>query len=112
MSYFAVIREAGPGWTDGHGTMGQPGVGDHAAFMNALADDGVVLFAGPLAGTEQGRLRALLVIEAESEAEINRRLADDPWASPGQLVITSIEPWNIIVGAQRLSAVSVAAGPA
>jgi hypothetical protein len=54
MSYFAVIREAGPGWTDGHGTMGQPGVGDHAAFMNALADDGVVLLAGPLAGTKQG----------------------------------------------------------
>jgi uncharacterized protein YciI len=110
MSYFAVIREAGPGWTDGHGTMGQPGVGDHAAFMNALADDGVVLLAGPLAGTEQGRLRALLVIDAESEAEINRRLADDPWASTEQLVITSIEPWGILVGAQRLSAVSVTGG--
>jgi hypothetical protein len=61
MSYFAVIRDAGPGWTDGHGTMEQAGVGDHAAFMNALADDGFVLFAGPLAGTDRGRLRALLV---------------------------------------------------
>jgi uncharacterized protein YciI len=110
MSYFAVIREAGPGWTDGRTTMGQPGVGDHAAFMNALADDGVVLLAGPLAGTEQGRLRALLVIDAESEAEINGRLADDPWASTEQLVITSIEPWGILVGAQRLSAVCVTGG--
>jgi uncharacterized protein YciI len=109
MSYFAVIRGAGPGWTDGQGTMGQPGVGDHAAFMNTLAEEGLVLFAGPLAGTEYGRLRALLVIDAESEAEIIRRLADDPWTSAGQLVITSIEPWNIIVGAQRLSA-SVATG--
>jgi uncharacterized protein YciI len=108
MSYFAVIRGAGPGWTDGHGTMEQAGVGDHAAFMNALADDGVVLFAGPLAGTDRGRLRALLVIDAESEAEINRRLADDPWASTGHLVITSIEPWHILVGAQRLSDVAVA----
>jgi uncharacterized protein YciI len=110
MSYFAVIRESGPGWTDGHGTMEQAGVGDHAAFMNALADDGFVLFAGPLAGTEHGRLRALLVIDAESEAEINRRLADDPWASTGQLVIASIESWGILVGAQRLSAVSVTGG--
>jgi uncharacterized protein YciI len=110
MSYFAVTREAGPGWTDVKRTMGQPGVGDHTAFMNALADEGLVLFAGPLAGTEHGRLRALLVIDADSEAEINRRLADDPWTSTGQLVITSIEPWNIIVGAQRLSAVSVATG--
>lgn len=108
MSYFAVIREAGPGWTDGQGTMGQPGVGDHAAFMNALADDGFVVLAGPLAGTEH--LRVQLIIDADSEAEINRRLADDPWTPAGRLVITSIEPWNIIVGAHRLSAVSVTTG--
>ena len=47
--------------------------------MNALADEGFVLFAGPLAGTEHGRLRALLIVNADSEAEIHRRLADDPW---------------------------------
>ena len=30
MSYFAVIREPGPGWTDGKGTTEQPGVSDHS----------------------------------------------------------------------------------
>ena len=30
MSYFAVTREAGPGWTDGMGAFEQPGVNDHA----------------------------------------------------------------------------------
>ena len=30
MSYFAVIREAGPAWTEG-GIYGQPGVDEHAA---------------------------------------------------------------------------------
>jgi hypothetical protein len=39
---YAIIREAGPGWTDGKGAFDQPGASDHAAFMNALADDGVV----------------------------------------------------------------------
>ena len=58
--------------------MRQPAVSDHAAFMNALADEGVFLCAGPLAGTEDGRLRALFGIDAEGEAEINRYLADDP----------------------------------
>jgi uncharacterized protein YciI len=102
MSYFAVIRQAGPGWTDG-GITGQPAVNDHAGFMNALADDGFVLFAGPLAGTESGRLRALLIIDAETEHEIRRRLAEDPWVHTDRLVITSIEPWNLVVGAERLS---------
>ena len=102
MSCFAVIREAGPAWTDG-GIDSQPGVNDHAGFMNALADEGFVLLAGPLAGTESARLRALLIVDAETEDEIRSRLADDPWLHTDRLVITSIEPWNLIVGAKRLS---------
>ena len=102
MSYFAVIREAGPGWTDG-GIAGQPAVNDHAGFMDALADEGFVVFAGPLAGTESGRIRVLLIVDAKTDDEIRRRLADDPWVLTDRLVITSIEPWNLIVGAERLS---------
>ena len=102
MSYFAVIREAGPAWAAG-GIFEQPAVNDHAAFMNALADDAFVLFGGPLAGSEQGRVRVLLVVDSDSKAEIHRRLADDPWALTNQLRIVSIEPWKILVGAERLS---------
>lgn len=102
MSCFAVTREAGPEWTDG-GITAQPAVNDHAAFMNALADEDFVLFAGPLAGTEQGRLRVLLIINADSEQEFHRRLAEDPWAISGHLELTSIESWNIFVGAERLA---------
>jgi uncharacterized protein YciI len=103
MSYFVVIREAGRAWTDG-GMAEQPGMSDHAAFMNALADQGFALMAGPLAGSEHGRLRAMLLVDAEGEAEIHRRLVEDPWTRSEQLQITSIEPWNTFVGAQRLSA--------
>jgi len=105
MSYFAVIREAGPGWTEG-GIAAQPGVADHAAFMNDLAEEGFVLFAGPLAGTDNGRLRALLIVKADHDDEIRRRLADDPWVRTDRLAITSIEPWNLIVGGERLSALA------
>ena len=31
-TYFAVIREAGPGWAAGTGVAAQPALGDHAAF--------------------------------------------------------------------------------
>ena len=60
MSLFAVNREAGPAWMDGTGAFDQPGAGDHAAFMNGLAEEGFILAAGPLAGTESGRIRVLL----------------------------------------------------
>ncbi|MEN3312222.1 MAG: hypothetical protein V7645_1551 [Actinomycetota bacterium] len=67
--------------------------------MNVLAEEEFVLFGGPLAGSEQGRVRVLLIVNAESEAEIHRRLADDPWVPTGQLRTVSIEPWKLLVGA-------------
>jgi hypothetical protein len=72
--------------------------------MNGLAEEGLILFAGPLAGTETGRLRALLIMSADGEDEIRRCLHDDPCIRTDGLVITSIEPWNVIVGAERLAA--------
>jgi uncharacterized protein YciI len=105
MTSFAVIREAGPAWVDGTGIYEQSAVDEHARFMNALADEGFVLFGGPLAESEHGRVRALLIVHAESEAEIHCRLADDPWVPTQQLVTVSIEPWNVLVGAERLSSV-------
>ncbi len=102
MSLFVVTREAGPGWTDGKGAFDQAGMNDHAAFMNTLADEGVIQLAGPLAGSEHGRIRVLLIANAETEADIRHRLADDPWAVTQRLVITSAEPWSLLVGAERL----------
>ena len=103
MTSFAVIREAGPAWEAGKGIYEQSAVDEHTRFMNALADEGFVLFAGPLAGSEHGRVRALVIINSESEGEIHRRLADDPWVRTQQLRTVSIEPWNVLVGEERLS---------
>jgi uncharacterized protein YciI len=105
MSYFTVIREAGPAWAAG-GIFEQPDVNDHAAFMNALAGEGFLVVGGPLAGSEHGRVRVLVIVDSDSKAEIHRRLADDPWALSDQLRIVSIEPWKILVGAERLSSVA------
>jgi uncharacterized protein YciI len=101
MSYFVVTRDAGPAWRDGHGAFEQPDVNEHGAFMNALAAEGVVLFAGPLDGSERGRIRVLLVVAAENEGDVHRRLAADPWAQ--RLVTTSVVPWQPFVGAARLA---------
>lgn len=103
MSYYAITRNAGPAWTDGKGAFEQPGASDHAAFLNTLADEGLILFAGPLAGSEHGPIRVLLIADAPSEADISRRLADDPWELTQRIVTTTIESWNLLVGAQQLT---------
>jgi uncharacterized protein YciI len=108
MSLFAVTREAGPSWIDGKGAFEQPAVNEHGAFMGGLAEAGFVLFAGPLAGTEADRIRVLLIAEADSEADVHQRLADDPWERTDRVVTTSVEPWLLLAGADRLGAQSAA----
>jgi hypothetical protein len=46
----------------------------------------------------------MLIVDANDDAEIHRRLADDPWTLSQHLVIVSIEPWNLFVGTERLAA--------
>jgi uncharacterized protein YciI len=104
MTQFVVQREAGRGWTPGKGAFEQPGASEHAAFMNKLAEEGFVLLAGPVAGSERDRIRALLVVEAAHESEIHARLAHDPWAAADLLRTVSVESWNVFVGAERLAA--------
>jgi uncharacterized protein YciI len=86
-------------------------VNEHAAFMTTLANEGFIQFAGPLAGSEHGRIRVLLIADAASESEIHRRLADDPWAATQRLLTKSVEPWNLLVGAERGSEAQAAARP-
>jgi uncharacterized protein YciI len=102
MSLFAVTREAGPAWIHAKGAFEQPAANDHAAFMSTLANEGFALFAGPLAGSEQGRIRVLLIAHAPNESDIHRRLADDPWAKNNQLVTTRVESWSLFVGADQI----------
>jgi uncharacterized protein YciI len=72
------------------------------------AEDGFLLFAGPLAGSESDRIRVLLIAVADSEADVHHRLADDPWERTDRVVTTSVEPWLLLVGADRLGAPSAA----
>ena len=92
--YFLVDRAKGPAWDHSRPRREQAGWDEHAAFMDALAEEGFVVLGGPV-GEGDGD-NALLVVNAEDEAEIRTRLADDPW--PDELLtIESIEPWTVLL---------------
>ena len=90
--YYLVERAKGPAWDHSRGRREQDGWDAHAAFMDALAEEGVVLLGGPM-GEGDGE-NALLIVDAESEAEIRARLAEDPWTDD-MLTIESVKPWSV-----------------
>jgi uncharacterized protein len=90
--YFLVTRGKGPAWDHSRGRREQTGWDEHAAFMDALAEEGFVVLGGPI-GEGDGE-NVLLVVDADDEATIRTRLAKDPW--PDELLtIESIRPWSV-----------------
>jgi uncharacterized protein YciI len=94
MPLFAVIRRRGAPWDGSKPLVEQAGWQPHADFMNALHDEGFALLAGPLEAEDE----ALLILRAENEAEIEARLADDPWTESGMLETARISRWNLRLG--------------
>ncbi|MGH2802689.1 MAG: YciI family protein, partial [Thermoleophilaceae bacterium] len=86
------VRVGNGAWDHARRRRDQDGWDEHAAFMDALTDEGVVVLGGPV-GEGDGD-DVLPVVDVESEAAIRARLADDPWAHD-VLTIESVEPWSV-----------------
>jgi uncharacterized protein YciI len=91
---FVVTRSRGAAWSASQPLEAQKDWAAHAAFMDALHEEGFVVLAGPL---EQANA-ALLVVRAGSSEEIVKRLAADPWTTNGLLYVTRIDAWTLRLG--------------
>ena len=94
MEIFAILRRRGPAFDPAEPVEGQPAWGPHAAFMMALAQEGLLLLAGPL-GDREG---ALLIVRAGSAAEAEARIAADPWTENGVLETERVARWDVRIG--------------
>lgn len=91
MAYFALTLVHGPNWDASRPIREQQAWDSHAAFMDGLVAEGFIIIGGPLGNGDQ----TLHAVEATGEAQIETRMADDPWAVLGLLQIGSIRPWAL-----------------
>jgi len=96
MPYFVVIEEQGPQWDAKRSMRGQQGWTEHAEFMDRLAGEHFVVLGGPLGN--YSKHRALLILDAPSEAILRKKLAEDPWMRTGVLRIVELYSWEILLG--------------
>lgn len=97
MGLYVVRLERGGPWDWSRGLREQAGWDEHARFMDGLVDAGFILLGGPLEGDRE----TLHIVEAESEAPIRERLAEDPWARNGMLRPVRIERWTVLLDGLR-----------
>jgi uncharacterized protein YciI len=93
-TYYAVTETPGPKWDPSRARREQDNWDEHAAFMDGLVEDGFVVLGGPVGNGDE----VLLIVRAESEAEIEAQLAEDPWLPMGVLAIAKIDRWQIWLG--------------
>jgi uncharacterized protein YciI len=64
----------------------------HREYLNGLIQQGKLVISGPFSDDSGG----LLVYEAETAAEAEKLVAEDPFATQGVFVSWEIRPWNVI----------------
>ena len=97
MPYFVVIRERDAAWDWSVPMRRQAEWDAHAAFMDALADEGFIVAGGPLGG-EDDAARVLHVVNAPEASAVEARMAEDPWTPMRLLRTVSIDPWTVLLG--------------
>jgi uncharacterized protein YciI len=94
---FAMIRQEGARWDRARSMREQEGWSEHAKFMNGLAEEGIVVLAGPL-GNGAPVYRAMLIFDADTERTIRAQVEADPWTSLEVLTTVSVDRWDVLVG--------------
>jgi uncharacterized protein YciI len=90
---YMILSSAGPERDLARGTREQRYWDEHAAFIDELVEEGFILLGGPL--SDEGG--AVLVVYADDEEEVRKRLRDDPWYVNGILRLESVKRWEIFI---------------
>ena len=94
---FMLLWGHGPAWVEGKTVREQPYWTEHAAFMDPLFDNGMVVLGGPFAdGTG-----SMVIVEAESEQEVADLFARDPFAVYDIFALNSLKQWQLFLDARR-----------
>jgi uncharacterized protein YciI len=93
-TYFAMVGARGESWDASRPMRQQERYEEHMAFLDALADDGLVILGGLLGEREE---HFLFIFAAENVGAVEERLAADPWMRLGIVRTVSVDRWDITV---------------
>ena len=95
--FLVTLARTGPEWDPSVSLEEQSGWAEHAAFMDGLVAEGVIVLGGAL-----DEVRVAHAIEADSPDAVRAALARDPWTG-SHLVLDRIERWTIRLDGTRRS---------
>jgi uncharacterized protein YciI len=92
-TYYAAFLRPGSRWNPDKPVREQPFWDDHARYMDALFETGVIVLGGPFAD----RTGSLVVVAADSAARVREMYRGDPWTEHDVLVVADVKEWVIFL---------------
>jgi hypothetical protein len=94
-----VHNRPGPAWVGGRGPREQPLWDEHAAFIDGLAERGLLVLGGPYEDWSGS-----VLLFALPAPEVRELIRDDPWIPAGVLAEPDVRPWLVWVDPRGLTA--------
>jgi uncharacterized protein YciI len=92
-SYFAVLLRPGSRWDADKPVREQEYWDDHARFMDALFESGIIVLAGPFAD----RTGSMVILATDSVEQVYALFRDDPWTVRDVLSVADVKEWTIFL---------------
>ncbi len=96
-STFMLLWAPGPAWLPGKTVREQPYWDDHATFMDALFENGMVILGGPFADTTG----SVVIVEADNEQEVADVFAQDPFVLHHIFTRSLLKQWLLFLDARH-----------
>lgn len=91
--YFLVERHFGHKWNHSLPIRSQSEWESHAAFMDSLASNGLILLGGPIKNSS----KVLLIVRGMEMLDVLKNLSEDPWKATGLIEEIAIVQWEVML---------------
>ena len=98
-TYYAVFLRPGSLWDSQKSVREQPYWDDHARYMDAIFESGVVILGGPFTDGSG----SMVIVKAASALDARAMYRDDPWTVHDVLVVADVKEWTIFLDSTGLN---------
>ncbi len=94
---YAAFLRPGSLWDPGKSAREQAFWDDHARYMDAIFDTGVIVLGGPFAD----RTGSLVIVAADNAEQVREMYRRDPWSEQDVMVLGDVKEWTIFLDGRR-----------
>ncbi len=102
-TYYAAFLRPSSLWDPNKGPREQAFWDDHARYMDALFETGVIVLGGPFAD----RTGSLVIVKADDADQVWEMYRKDPWTTRDVLKIADVKEWTIFLDGRAKGQITV-----